>query len=165
MGYANRGKAFEKLIQFTNQQYIQKGWALVDQVPIPIQITSEKGNRVSGFKKGKSSVDFIGLAHGRGIAFDAKSTKETTRFPLKNVHDHQVEYLKKYQDQGGTAFFLIHFEKLQETYFVPLGFFLVWWDRSKAGGKKSIPYKEIQQQCEPVRSEKGVLLHYLKYCS
>jgi recombination protein U len=165
MSYANRGKAFEKLIQFTNQQYKLKGWALIDQVPIPILITSAKGKEVKGIKTGKSTVDFIGLAHGRGIAFDAKSTKETTRFPLSNVHDHQVNYLKKFKEQGGSAFFLIHFEKLQETYFMDIECFLQWWDAAKEGGPKSIQYKDVAYFGQQVKSEKGIALHYLKYCS
>lgn len=159
MGYANRGKAFEQLICLSNHQYKSKGWGLIDQVPTP---TKNINGRIVYDKK--STVDFYGVSHGRAIAFDAKSTRISTRFDLKNVHDHQVEYLKKFQDQGGVAFLLIHFEKRQETYFVPLKFFLKYWDAAKKGGPKSIPYEDFLVGCPLVRTSRGIALDYLKYC-
>lgn len=159
MGYANRGKAFEQLICLSNHQYKSKGWGLIEQVPTP---TKNINGRIVYDKK--STVDFYGVSHGRAIAFDAKSTRISTRFDLKNVHDHQVEYLKKFQDQGGVAFFLFHFEKRQETYFVPLKFFLKYWDAAKKGGPKSIPYEDFLVGCPLVRTSRGIALDYLKYC-
>lgn len=160
LSYKNRGKSFEKLIEYTNRQYKLKGLALIDQVPTPTK--NIKGRIV--YEK-KSTVDFIGISKSKAIAFDAKNTKQETRFDLKNVHVHQVEYLKHHQEQGGKAFFLIHFEKLQKTFFVPLGWFLRYWEGAKLGGRKSIPIEDIQFHCEEVRSENGIALHYLKYCS
>lgn len=165
MSYANRGKALQILVEHTNTTYKHKGWAVVDEVPIPITITEDRGRYIKGFKKGKSTVDYVGISQGRGIAFDAKSTKETSRFPLDNVHDHQVEYLLKYKDQGGTAFLLIEFEKLKEFYFVPINFFNEYWEAAKKGGRKSIPYKEIQLNCERIKTERGVALDYLAHCN
>lgn len=160
MSFANRGKAFEKLVEFTNQQYKLKGWGLIDQVPTPT-----KNIRGKIIYEKKSTVDFYGIAHGRAIAFDAKSTKETTRFPLDNVKPHQVGYLKKFQEQGGVSFFLVHFEKLKETYYMDLDTFLRYWKESESGGKKSIPHQAFVLWGQLVKSEKGVALHYLKYCS
>jgi recombination protein U len=162
--YANRGKLFQNIINYANNQYRLKGWGLIDEVPTPIQITESRANYVKGYKKGKSTVDYVGIANGRGIAFDAKSTKETTRFPLDNVHKHQVEYLKRYEDQGGIAFLLVYFESLKETYFVPIQWFLYYWNEAKKGGKKSIPYAHFQMDLRQVKQEKGIVLHYLKYC-
>ncbi|WP_366160606.1 Holliday junction resolvase RecU [Bacillus infantis] len=164
MSYANRGKALQVLINHTNKIYHLKGWAVVDEVPVPITITEDKGRYIRGFKKDKSTVDYIGLAGGKGIAFDAKSTRELTRFPLTNVHDHQVEYLERFQQQEGIAFFLVEFARLNRHYFVPLDFFLPYWKAAKKGGRKSIPFKEIETYCYRVRSERGVALDYLKYC-
>jgi recombination protein U len=165
MGYANRGKALQMLIDKTNQIYKLKGWAVVDEIPIPITITEDNGRYIKGFKKNKSTVDYVGIAHGKGIAFDAKSTRETTRFPLANVHEHQVEYLIRYKDQGGQAFFLIEFEKHREFYYVPISFFTPYWESAKKGGRKSIPYQEIKMNCNQICPGRGVALDYLQFCS
>lgn len=164
MTYANRGKALQILVEHSNNMYKHKGWGVIDEVPVPITITEDKGRYIKGFKKNKSTVDYVGISHGRGIAFDAKSTKVTTNFPLANVHDHQVEYLKRFKDQGGVAFFLIEFEKLKEFYFVPISFFLEYWEASKQGGRKSIPYKDIQLNCNQIKTERGVALDYQAHC-
>lgn len=164
MSFANRGKALQILVDHTNTTYKHKGWAVVDEVPIPVTITRDNGRYITGFKKSKSTVDYIGISHGRGIAFDAKSTQKKTSFPLDNVHEHQVEYLKKFKDQGGVAFFLIEFEKLKEFYFVPISFFLDYWEAAKVGGRKSIPYKDFQLNCNLIKTERGVVLDYLAHC-
>lgn len=159
LSYANRGKAFEQLVILSNFQYQSKGWALIQQVPVPTKNINGKIVYES-----KSTVDFVGISHGKGIAFDAKTTRVNTRFDLKNVHDHQVEFLKKFQEQGGKAFFLVWFEKLQETYYVPINFFLDYWHEWRKGGKASIPYEVFLVECPLVRSSRGIALDYLRYC-
>lgn len=159
MTHANRGKALQTMINFTNTIYKAKGWAVVDEVPTPTknirgQIVYEK----------KSTVDYYGISHGRAIAFDAKSTREITRFDLKNVHEHQVKYLLDFQKQGGISFFIIEFAKKGESYFVPLDFFMKYWNHALRGGKKSVPYQDIHLYCDRVKSSRGVALDYLKHC-
>ncbi|WP_458732391.1 Holliday junction resolvase RecU [Bacillus subtilis] len=159
INYANRGKGLQLLVNQTNAIYKHKGWALVDEVATP---TKNIRGRIVYDKK--STVDYIGIAQGRGIAFDAKSTKYESRFPLDNVHDHQVEYLKRYMDQGGISFLLIEFSKLREFYFVRMPFFLEYWKAAKDGGRKSIPYQDIYLNCDPIRTRRGVPLDYLELC-
>ncbi|WP_307894040.1 Holliday junction resolvase RecU [Bacillus swezeyi] len=159
INYANRGKALQMLINNTNAVYKQKGWALVDEVPTPSK--NIKGRIIY---ERKSTVDYYGISQGRGIAFDAKSTKETKRFDLKNVHDHQVKYLDHFLKQGGIAFLLIEFARLREFYFVSIPFFLEYWNAAKNGGRKSIPYEEIRFNCAPIRTRRGVPLDYLELC-
>ncbi|GLY09575.1 Holliday junction resolvase RecU [Pseudobacillus badius] len=165
VNYANRGKPLQNIINLTNQIYKLKGWAVVNEVPTPWRVI-RRGKQIIGASPAeKSTVDYYGITHGRALAFDAKSTRETTRFPLDNVHDHQVEYLTKFQDQGGIAFFIVEFARLNKTYFVPLKFFETYWTAAKNGGRKSIPFEEIDLQCDLIRPERGVALDYLKYCS
>jgi recombination protein U len=62
-----------------------------------------------------STVDFVGLLDGgKFIAFDAKQTKIKTRLPIKNIHQHQLDYLKIVQNLGGITFFLVWFTELSE---------------------------------------------------
>lgn len=159
INYANRGKGLQLLVNQTNAVYKHKGWALVDEVATP---TKNIRGRIVYEKK--STVDYVGIAQGRGIAFDAKATQINTRFELKNVHDHQVEYLKRFMDQGGISFLLIEFSKLREFYFVRMPFFLKYWEAAKDNGPKSIPYQDIYLNCDPIRTRRGVPLDYLELC-
>lgn len=165
MGYGKRGMALENLIQYTNKIYRAKGLALVDKVPTPWTIHYDKKTRkvYKAFPKEKSTVDFIGVFQGRSIAFDAKSTEHKTRFPLNNIKEHQIQYLKKHREHCGISFFIVEFEKHQEFYFLPIEKALEWWEGME-NGRKSIPYKWFKENCGLIRSENGVPLDYLKYC-
>jgi recombination protein U len=162
INYANRGKAFENGLLATNNGYLAKGWAFVEKVEPAIQIQQEiPPNKVIGFKKEKGFVDFFGCSHGRALAFEAKKTNSRTSFPLKNIKDHQMEALRFWQDQGGIAFFLICFEKLEECYFVKYEQVEKWWIGQKRGGRKSIPYQFFLLECQLVKNQRGVPYDYL----
>src|SRR5699024_2486642 len=122
MAKGKRGQALENLIEYSNKSYRQKGWAVIDKVPTPWTVYYDKrtGRVVRAFPKEKGTVDFLGVSHGRGIAFDAKSTNNTTRFPLDNVKEHQLQYLLDYQEQGGIAFLIVEFAKLREIYYLKI---------------------------------------------
>jgi len=101
-----------------------------------------------------STVDFYGVFKkvidnnivGVPIAFDAKETQNKTSFPLANIHQHQVEYLRLWNKVGGTGFFLIHFTKLykNEAFVTPLEFVYTYW--SNPDGRKSIPISEFKKE-------------------
>lgn len=163
MSHANRGKPLETYISMTNTQYRNKGIALIDKVP-NAWVVQRAGKRiVSAFPERKTGVDFVGVSNGRAIAIEAKSTTERSRFPLSMIEQHQIEFLQQFQEQGGIAFFIIEFSKLQEIYFVPLDYVLGYVTRAAEGGRKSIPYEDMQLDCERVQSERGYVLHYLKH--
>jgi len=154
------------MIEYTNKIYLQKGWALVDKVPTPWNVRYNKKKKISqAFPEKKGTVDFVGVSHGKSVAFDAKNTKERTRFPLANVDQHQVNYLIQHQDQGGKSFFIVHFEKMQETFFVPIDDFNVWWVSAGEGGRKSIPYTFFNLECDRIYPTNGVPVDYLKCIS
>ena len=76
-------------------------------MPVPAEITN------AGIILKQSTVDYTGLIKGgRYIAFDAKESKLTTRFPLTNIEDHQAEYIKHVSRLGGIGFILIHMYEL-----------------------------------------------------
>lgn len=160
ISHANRGKSFEQIIELSNMQYQLKKWATVQKVPTPWRVIRRGNQIVSAHPEKKSTVDFVGVANEKAIAFDAKSTRETTRFPLSNIEEHQMRFLKNYQDQGGTCFVLIELAKLNETYFVPFDSVLDYWNKAMTGGRKSIPYKDMGQ-FPRVLSGRGIALDYL----
>jgi recombination protein U len=152
----------EQEIESSNLVYQHKGIAVIQKIATPFKpIRDRKGNFSKLIPAKKSTVDFIGCLNGRGIAFDAKETIERTSFPLRNVHDHQTRYLKRYKDCGGYAFLLVRFVKHNETYILPIKEFIKWHDAVPNGGRKSIPYEWFLENCESVWSRNGIVLDYL----
>jgi len=160
----NAGKFLEDWIDFANKQYYDRGLAVVNKIPTPWVVqrkyhpyrkTYEIAN---AFPEKKSTVDFGGTSQTHSIWFDAKVTKQKTSFPLKNIHQHQIEYLEKVQAQGGKAFFLIHSELRQRTWLVWIGQLLEF---IKTETRKSIPFDWLDQQCAVVKSKNGIVLDYL----
>ncbi len=160
VSYANRGKSFEQIIETANKQYLLKKWGLIQKVATPWKVIRKGKRIISAYPAEKSTVDFVGVANGKAIAFDAKSTRERTRFPLSNIEKHQMLFLKYFQDQGGQAFILIEFSKLNETYLIPFNSLLEYWNNSMNGGRKSIPYSDMMK-FPIVKSGRGIVLDYL----
>lgn len=166
ISYGKRGQELERLIERSNEIYRNRGMALVYKIPTPWNIYYNKktGQVFKAFPAEKSTVDFIGISHGRGIAFDAKSTNNRTSFPLNNIKPHQIEYLKRFREQGGEAFFIVEFAKLHEVYFLPIKAVLSWWEASLNGGRKSIPYEWFLENCKQIRPKNDIPLDYLACC-
>lgn len=158
---ANLGMAFQKTVDYACQQYESKGWAVFHEVPTSWKVIRQGRRIVEAFPEKKSIVDFLGIADGRGLAFDAKTTRERTRFPLANVEEHQVQFLRKYHDQGGIAFLIVEFAVLREVYAVPFKEFEKWWIAASRGGRQSIPISEFRLGFDRVRSARGIALDFL----
>lgn len=90
----------------------------------------------------RSTVDYIGAVQGIPVCFDAKECSADT-FPLANVHEHQVQFMKDFEAQGGVAFFLIFYSKTNEFYYLRLCDLLVFWERREEGGRKSFRREEL----------------------
>ena len=142
-----RGSDFEAAINMTNDIYKARGQALVQKIPTPITPMKmvKKGHITLSFFEQKSTVDYIGVARGTAVCFDAKECRGTT-FPIKNVHAHQVDFMKDFEQQGGKAFFLLSFVDENTYYYLPLETFLVFWERAEKGGRKSFRMDELDPE-------------------
>jgi recombination protein U len=125
MGAANRGKAFEDLINYAiDMEQRKSGGALAFKVPTAWKVQrrynpyTRKNEIASAFPEKKSIVDYMGIYRGRAFAFEAKSTENKRLFPLSNIELHQLEFLSEWQQRGGISFFLIHFTSHNRTFFV-----------------------------------------------
>tara|TARA_B100001758_G_scaffold247955_1_gene269092 strand:- start:18790 stop:19155 length:366 start_codon:yes stop_codon:yes gene_type:complete len=100
----------EKKANKINLVYRKEKRALIQKVPTPILYTRK------GLIAQRSTVDYTGILApgGKGIAFDAKETKNKTSFPLSNIHEHQLAFLDIFESLGGIAFFLIHFKSVHK---------------------------------------------------
>lgn len=159
------GDKFEQRLIKACEQYRERGMALIDKTPNNWQVIRRGKEIVSAYAKGKSTVDFIGISHGRAIAFEAKTTQLTTRFNLDMVKEHQVQYLKQFREQGGIAFFLIEFRKHEEVYLVPITDFITYWDHAQKGGAQSIPYADFKFNWQQVKPARGITVDFLKEIS
>ncbi len=157
-----RGSTLEELINQTNEKYRAANLALIQKIPTPItpiNIDKSKGHITLAYFDQKSTVDYIGAVQGIPVCFDAKECTKTT-FPLHNVHEHQIEFMKNFEDQRGISFFLLHFTETDEFYYMRLKEFLNFYMRAKEGGRKSFRKDELNPQCF-FNSEKGILVPYL----
>lgn len=152
---ANRGMAFEKDIDRSNRQYRDREIAQISKVPTPVKVLKLINGRIrDGFfnQKERELVDYVGTFRGRSIVFDAKSTAEKKRFDLKNVHEHQANYLIRSANFGGVSFLLIQFSKFHRVFLLPIEYFTPYWMEYKHNpdGRKSIPLGDIEQKAVEV---------------
>ncbi len=125
--------------------YQRGGVALINKRPTPVKVIKSKGSQViKGFYEAKSTVDYDGVYKGRAIAFEAKSTENPGRFDLKNIAQHQLDYLEKAEKMGAICFFLIEFSKDKSVFVVPLSVIQSYVRMShQPKGKKSIPRADL----------------------
>lgn len=158
-----RGSTLEDMINHTNEIYREKKLALIQKIPTPITpITIEKSTRhiTLAYFDQKSTVDYIGAVQGIPVCFDAKECAVKT-FPLQNVHEHQIRFMKEFEEQGGIAFIILHFTAQDEMYYMPFRDLEKFWKRMEAGGRKSFTYDEIDKTYQ-IRASRDILVHYLE---
>ena len=90
-----------------------------------------------------STVDYIGAVQGIPVCFDAKECSADT-FPLQNVHEHQMEFMGKFEKQGGISFLLIYYSTRDELYYMRYEQIKKFWDRAAQGGRKSFRLEELE---------------------
>lgn len=143
-----RGSTLEDMINRTNERYLEKGLALIQKIPTPItpvRIDKEHRHITLAYFEQRSTVDYIGAVQGIPVCFDAKECNADT-FPLQNIHEHQVEFMKNFEKQDGIAFLLIYFSRRNELYYMRYAEMERFWERGRSGGRKSIRIEELSDQ-------------------
>ena len=128
-----RGSLFEEIINMTIAEYRQKKLALIQKIPTPIvptKMDKESHITLAYFDK-KSTVDYIGVVQEIPVCFDAKECKDK-KFPLKNIHKHQYEFMKDFENQGGIAFVLIYFNNEMIAYYLTYNELNKIWDNKNS---------------------------------
>lgn len=128
-------KVFDKYRK-TNQAYIFK-------VPTEMTLIRKGAKIVSAFPKKQSDcLDFIGiLPNGKAIVFEAKTTKETSRFPLDNIKEYQYDLMDEIYKYVENVFYIIEFREHNEVYLVHANKIKEFKETST---RKSIPYNEFK---------------------
>lgn len=161
VNYANRGMNLENLINEANDYYLQNDIAVIYKKPTPVAIkkviVSGNDKKITGSLKQKSTLDYVGLYDGYYLDFDAKSTKNKNDLPLANIHEHQIEHIKKIINHKGLAFLIIEINNL---FFILKGDDLInYVDNSD---KKQIPLSYIKEKGLEIKLGYCPTLDYLK---
>ena len=149
--YGKRGMSLEDDLNATNEYYRQAGIAVIHKKPTPIQIVQvdypKRSSAVikEAYFRQPSTTDYNGVYKGRYIDFEAKETKNKTSFPLKNVHEHQIEHMKAVLKQQGITFIIIRFGLTDELFLLEGIHLLSFWNRMANGGRKSISKEEMKE--------------------
>ncbi|MED4879020.1 Holliday junction resolvase RecU [Anoxybacillus geothermalis] len=150
-GYANRGMTLEDDLNATNEYYREHGIAVIHKKPTPVQIVRVDYPKRSAavikeaYFRQASTTDYNGVYRGKYIDFEAKETRNKTSFPLKNFHAHQIRHMAQVMAHGGICFAILRFSLLNETYLLDASHLIARWNEQEAGGRKSIPKREIEQ--------------------
>ncbi len=158
-----RGSTLEELVNRSNEQYREKGLALIQKIPTPItpvRMDKESRHITLAYFDQRSTVDYIGAVQGIPVCFDAKECSTDT-FPLCNIHQHQVDFMKAFEEQGGVAFFLIFYSMEDLFYYLPLRNLLIFWKRMEEGGRKSFRREELDKDFY-LKKKSGILVPYLE---
>ena len=159
-----RGSFFEELINETNEYYRDNGIALVHKIPTPItpiEIDKESKHITLAYFDQISTVDYVGVAQGVPLCFDCKECAQDT-FPLQNVHEHQVKYMKDFEEQGGVAFLLIYYTQREIIYYMNYKELAYFYARMQKGGRKSIAYDELDGTRFYKKGD-SIYINYLEY--
>lgn len=152
ISHSNRGMDLEAIINDTNDYLREKDIALIYKKPTPIGISDvEYKNNRKIIKKGyfayQSTLDYNGLYRGKYLEFEAKNTESRTSFPLSNIHDHQINHIRKVIKHQGIVFLIVRINN--EIYLLMGNDFIQYIDNHS---RKSIPYSYFK--------ETGYLLKY-----
>lgn len=167
MGFSNRGMTLEEDINATNVFYRSADKAVIHKKPTPVQVVNVHYPKRSaaviteGYFKQPSTTDYNGIYRDRHVDFEAKETKNKTRFPLANIHEHQIKHMQSIANHGGICFLIIRFSVYNETYYMPAETFFPYWEAQFNGGKKSIPYETIQNTGYRIPFHYQARVHYL----
>ena len=157
-----RGSAFEEMVNRTNEKYEESGLALIQKIPTPItpiEIDQKSRHITLAYFDKKSTVDYIGAVQGIPVCFDAKES-QTDTFSLQNIHDHQMDFMTKFEAQKGIAFFLIYYTHKDLIYYMPVDEMAVFVNRAKEGGRKSFRFDELKPE-HFIPKKSGLLVPYL----
>lgn len=166
--YSNRGMTLEEEINDSNEAYRIRNEAVIHKKPIPIQVVQVKYPKRSAavineaYYRRASTTDYNGVYKGYYIDFEAKETRNTTSFPLKNFHEHQVEHMRQCTNHGGICFVILRFSALNRLFLLEAEHLFHYWDAQKNHGRKSIPLKEIEKKSHELTYGMSPRIPYLE---
>lgn len=161
--YGNRGMGLENELNETNNYYRLNNIALIYKKPTPITIAkvdypSRKEAVIKeAYFKTPSTTDYNGIYKGKYIDFEAKETASES-FPLSNIHEHQIEHLKKVLELGGISFLIVRFTKKNITFLLETKYLISFINNNN---RKSIPYEYFNEYGYIIKDKFNPRVDYL----
>lgn len=153
----SNGKAFEELITFACNKYLDAGEACIVKTPEPFAVYSrtKDGLFMGRFTAAKAQPDFQGIIKGgRSIIFEAKCTSKG-RMQQSVVTDAQAKILDAHEELGGLCFVAA---SIDDRYFwIPWN---KWKGMKELYGHKYIKPEEAEEY--EIKAEKKNPLPFLK---
>ena len=120
MKIKNTGLKLEKLINKTNQYYINNNIAIINKKPTPIKVLKIKNKKIiNAFFERKSTTDYNGIYCGKYIDFDVKSSIKKQINIKNHIPFHQLKHLKEIDNHGGISFIILYFINENKFFIVP----------------------------------------------
>ncbi|MHC0035766.1 Holliday junction resolvase RecU [Pseudoneobacillus sp. C159] len=166
--YSNRGMTLEEDLNVTNEYYRENNIAIIHKKPTPVQIVHVEYPKRSAavikeaYFKQASTTDYNGVYKGKYIDFEAKETKLSQSFPLKNFHEHQIQHISSILKQNGISFVILRFSINEDIFFLEGEKLLFFWNRMINGGRKSITLEEVKQYGHPIAIGYQPRIDYIK---
>lgn len=164
INYGNRGMTLEADINQSNQYYLEIDRALIYKKPTPIKV-HEVDYRNQGkviqkaYFENPSTTDYNGIYKGYYIDFEAKETKSSTSFPLKNIHHHQIQHMFRVLEHGGICFLIVRFVNLGRTYLLMAKYLKLFLEKEK---RCSIPLAYFEKNATLLEDGYLPRIDYLK---
>ncbi len=162
--YKNRGMGLENDINVSNKYYLDNNIAVIYKKPTPITIDkvnfpSRKDAIITeAHFKTPSTTDYNGIYKGKYIDFEAKETKSKTSFALSNIHNHQIEHLRKIINMGGIGFIIVRFTSLNKTFYLSANNLFSFIQKEN---RKSIPIEYFENNGYLIKEKLRPLVDYL----
>ena len=164
--YSSRGMGLENILNQTNELYRLQKRAVIHKKPTPIQVVKvnyparSAAQITEAYFRQASTTDYNGVYKGRYIDFEAKETKNKTSFPLKNIHEHQLEHMKECCEQGGIAFVIFYFSSLKEYYLLEYKW-IEQFVHDSSTKRQSVPLTYIKEHGQSISLSLQMTLNYL----
>lgn len=158
-----RGSTLEDMINHTNEYYRQKKLALVQKIPTPItpiKIDKDSSQITLAYFEKDSTVDYIGIVQGVPICFDAKECATDT-FAMRNIHEHQIDFMSDFEKQDGVSFLVIMFTGRNKLYYMRFSELKRYLERTEKGHPNNFKYDELDPKYF-IDAKGGALVHYLE---
>jgi recombination protein U len=159
-----RGSLFEELINRTNAVYIDDELAVIQKLPTsitPVELDNDRKVITLAYFDSLSTVDYMGNIQGIPVCFDAKETSKMM-LPISNIKAHQIEFMDKFQKQGGLSFLIVNFNIVERIFLLDFETLNQYYTSAVAdNGRKSIPIEAFNEEYEIKRCGR-YLVHYLE---
>lgn len=140
--HANRGKAWEELLEVHHRRVQARGLGVVFRTPPPVRLLARlRGGQWRAVLTQEGPPDYLGLLRGPGgplpVAMEAKDSAGS-RWGLKELQAHQAAALQSWTDLGGLGLVLLrHGGRGWVLPWTTLGPVWTRWRASQVAGRKA----------------------------